>query len=220
MSHGNKKGRNRGRPQRHRPKINGSGQNKPSRFSRLKHYLWKHHLALSGILVPLIVGFLAYFTFFAEPNIKHIEHDEKGGRFIDRAFDAEGNMIMIMSYSDRFRNYSLKSGFIDKVELVPMNVLANIETKITDIEKRRIWLWQEQDVKVTFSIKISSKQVEAIAASDKVPILGLRAFDNTGKIIGEEKATRPYGMGIGFGVRDSNDPRPMPEVPIGTRLIP
>jgi hypothetical protein len=190
---------------------------------RVKTYLSAHHLVLLSIFVPLVGGFITYYSVFAEPDIKHTESPENPATMLDRSFDPQGNAIMIMTYRDRFKNNSLKAGFIDRVEFVPMNTTANVEVKVTDIEKRKLSWREEQEIKITFIVKVTPEQIAAIDSSDKYLLLAIRAFDNTGKIVGETSMDRPYGMTLGLHIQavpPGREPRKIPMVPIGTKLLP
>ncbi len=102
--------------------------------------------------------------------------------------DGNNNFVYYYSVSPRFKNLSLKSGYVDKVEFSPLSSISTIpDVKVTSIRRVSIGWNDEENVEVKFIVTVptdfNSKMKEKKVSTELI----MNVFDNTGKII--ERAT-------------------------------
>ncbi len=160
-------------------------------WKRVKTFLGTHWLGLLGILVPLIAAFVIYYFTVAEPDIRVTEWvkvEETDNRLNDGISETYCKVIL------RFKNFSSKAGYVDRVEFNPASLSPSISVKVLDVDKVRIGWREERDILMRF---ILTKDIRSIAHEEPdgpmTVNLTIKAYDNTGKLILNMRDTSQTG---------------------------
>lgn len=174
-------------------------QNRSSTVSKKVSRIRKHlrvnllgWLALvSAVVMPVVIYYLAY----AEPDLRLGDLRNKlSPSWIDSKVDEKNNAISYLSIKLPITNYSLKSGYVDRVEFVPESVDVLPEIMIAHIDKQPI-RWRTQiDVEVKYIVSMKIQEL----LERKVIKLKVIPYDNTGRVCLDE-AGQPASFSFQMG---------------------
>jgi hypothetical protein len=101
---------------------------------------------------------------------------------VESKVDGTGNFVHNLRLRPTFTNYSMKPGFIDKVDFVPQSITTLPETKITSINKTFIFWHQKKQIEITFLMSIPTDALNNLNTTRELKIdQSLALYDNTGK---------------------------------------
>lgn len=151
---------------------------------RIRTYLRKNLLAL----LPVVIGvpsLVIYYLGYIEPDIRYVSSlPSEALTILERKVDANANFVYYFRMKPKFKNLSIKKGFIDKAELVPLSIATLPETRITSINKAPIGWREEKVVEIMFIMTLPTDAINNINKTKDVSAdIVLAAFDNTGKKI-------------------------------------
>ncbi|SRR5712692_7783252 len=94
-------------------------------LSRLRRDVRKNPVAVAGILVASVLALAIPYWLSLEPDIRFIHSNPmESAVLLDRQLDENLNYVYHVSVRPRVKNLSFKSGFIDKVEIPPIESIA------------------------------------------------------------------------------------------------
>ena len=112
---------------------------------------------------------------------------------LDARLDDQGNAVFLTSDKYVFKNFSLKSGFVDKVEAAPKTLDGLPIVQVVSIDKTLIGWREEKEVEIRMKLISPIAAIDKLVGSNRTDVLEaqveLRFYDNTGKLI----ATSPTG---------------------------
>ena len=137
---------------------------------------------LAAALATCLFLFAAYYP-FAKPDIRYtLSQSPNAVRFIDDTVTEDGNFLFNTALTFELKNHSVKRGFVDRVELVPVSVDTIPEVLVTHTDKRRMSWRQKQRVAVRALITVETGWSGPKAEQVQV-VLELKAFDDEGQTI-------------------------------------
>ncbi|MBT1073441.1 hypothetical protein [Pelotalea chapellei] len=117
-----------------------------------------------------------------EPNLKYSSFNYND-KLIGRKIDSKNNFLYHFSITPRFKNASFKTGYVDKVEFVPVSIETIPDVKVISIRKAPIPWRSVEDVEIQFIVTVPT-DFDAKLKEKKVSTeLIVNAYDNTGKKI-------------------------------------
>lgn len=164
-------------------KAKGVTQKKTT-WNKTTNYVRKNHLSLLGLLITSLVAIgIAYWT-ITGPDLRIFSKQPKSSKILEYKIDEQGNYVYHLSCRIKFKNLSIKSGFVEKVEIAPLTISTIPESKIISIEKTPIGWREEKEVEIRYLIIIPHTVIENLTHSQKVSLeVLLNMFDNEGKLI-------------------------------------
>jgi|GEM_PF-6168397 len=118
-------------------------------------------------------------------------------------------MVSLMSSRYTFKNYSVKSGYVDKIEYVPQTLESIPVVEIVHFDKEQIGWRQERTLEIKYRMIVNLNALaKAIRPETREIRVEAKLYDNTGKLI----ATTPNGLhtpimiGLVFGISPSGPP--------------
>jgi len=151
---------------------------------KVKKFLTAHWVALLGILISVITGFVIYYLNTAEPDIRFIHG---AGRYeqIEKKY-RDGKLLTYQKGMVPFKNFSIKSGYVDKVQFTPSALTPSVAVEVLSVEKVSLGWGEQKSIEVRWVI-IDDVESEASEVPGKRPfILEAQFFDNKGKQIPNE----------------------------------
>ena len=148
----------------------------------VKRYLRKHLLALLGILIPILAAFVIYYLSYAEPDIRVAARFEVI-KTLDEKPSLNGDITSYFVMRMRFKNLSVKPGYVDKIELVPL--LLN-QRPITVIEIPKIMIHWREERDVDFKVAFTSnprQYIQMYGDGAHTMTHEFKIYDNTGQSI-------------------------------------
>ena len=165
---------------------------KGKRSSRLKvvarqthRYIREHMLGLLTLLVAITALCVHVYVNVLQPDIRYIPVLTSDSiTIVDRTIDDKGNFVFKFRIRPKFTNFSIKSGFVDKVEFDPQTVANLPDIKITSVDKVLIQRNEEKEINIEFLLTQPTDVLSHLDSSWEVASdLIMVAFDNTGKKI-------------------------------------
>jgi hypothetical protein len=137
-----------------------------------------------GALALLIIGaFLGHYLSTLEPDIRLTKAQRPDAlTFLDYRVNEDGDFVFLISLRLRVKNIGWRSGFIDKVEFVPLAIETIPRIEIKHIDKRPLGWRAEQNIEVRALITVRAGFVGP-ALEKKTVSLEVKAFDNHGHVV-------------------------------------
>jgi hypothetical protein len=166
---------------------------------KLKALFITNWLALSGIVVPVLAGFVFYYMTVAQPDIRFVT---EGDIEIADTQKKENTETSLERLSIRFKNLSFRAGYIDRVEFVPTSV-SSYTIKVLEVQKVSIGWGEQKEIWVTYTATYHPEEIlTEKAKSGEELAFEVRAYDNTGKLIRDMSgAVGSHRLKIGFTFR-------------------
>ena len=142
-------------------------------------------LALLALLVAIAALCVAVYVNVLQPDIRYIPVIVSDTMtVVDRKIDDNGNFVFKFRMRPKFTNFSIKSGFVDRVEFDPQTIANLPDIKITSINKVLIRWHEEKEIDIEFLLTHRTDVLSHLNTSWEVSTdLVMAAFDNTGKKI-------------------------------------
>jgi hypothetical protein len=136
-------------------------------------------------VIAILIPCAALYWNVAQPDIRYVA---SGGpemmTIVESKIDSAGHFVHSMRARPTFTNYSIKPGFIDKAEWVPLSIATLPEMKITSIEKTPILWHQKKQIEITFLMIVPTDPVNHLNTTRDLAIEQILAvYDNTGRKI-------------------------------------
>lgn len=171
-------------------------------YRRVNKLSKKNFLTIFGLVATLSVSYLIYRLSYDLPDIRMMEYvkDED----LDARQDEHGDAVFLTSKKFMFKNFSLKSGFVDKVEAAPKTLDGLPIVEVVNIDKTLIGWREEKEIEIR--MKLISPMRAMRKLSDLKPNevkearVELRFYDNTGKLIPTSPTgdVSPLLIGLGY----------------------
>lgn len=152
----------------HKRKLSPKGLN-------LKRWEWSTVIGIVTLACTLYLVNL-------EPNLKYSSFNFND-KLIGRKIDNKNNFIYYYSITPRFKNTSFKTGYVDKVEFVPVSIETIPDVKVISIRKTPIAWRSEEDVEIQFIVTVPTDFDTKLEEKKVSTELIVNAYDNTGKKI-------------------------------------
>ena len=150
-----------------------------------------------GIVSALVVACILAWLSIGEPNLVYVDDLPRSPEIV-KLINKNGKQVMHVKMELGFRNWGLKSGHIDKVEVVPVGLNPYPEhVEVLHVDKTDIKWLQKKDIICEFIVEFDprSKHYENDQPEFKVHFYGstgneitwqivrayLTFFDSTGK---------------------------------------
>jgi hypothetical protein len=169
-----------------------------------RYYLGEHVLGLLGLLLTITAICLFVYVNILQPDIRYIPVLPSGAiTVVDRKVDLYGNFVYKFRIKAKFTNFSIKTGFVDRVEFDPQTVANLPDIKVTTINRVPIHRHEEKEIAIDFLLTLPT---DAMSHPDTwreaSTELVMNAFDNTGKKIDKfESGPFPFGR-IKFNLKE------------------
>lgn len=151
-------------------------------LSTVKKFLRQNALALSSIIVTVITGFVIYYLSYAKPDIRVVSSEQLVT--VEQKVDEDKNIRMLIRSTDTYTNFSIKEGFIDRVEYTPTSLDQIPAIQVLSIDKQGIGWHDKRAIEITFAITIPMKEfIRATKDGRKEIRLEQRAYDNNGRLL-------------------------------------
>ena len=132
---------------------------------------------LGTALVAVLGLSLAYYP-IAKPDIRYtLNQSSNAFRFIDQTVTEDGSFLFNTSFDIEFRNLSMKSGVVDRIELVPVTVGTIPEISVTHMDRRPMGWCQTERVTFQALITVETGWVGPRTEQHQI-VLELKAFDD------------------------------------------
>lgn len=157
---------------------------KKSVFRKISNYIFNNHLQIIGILVPTVIAIGIAFWTMSAPDIQIVLYKTINPKVIDKKFDENGNYLIYYSVGVTLKNCSIKSGFVDRAELIPQS-LSNIpEFNVLSVEKEKLGWTTQKEIHIKFLVRIPEHQIlNADKSKELLLNFLMNLFDNEGKLI-------------------------------------
>lgn len=141
-----------------------------------------HWLTITFSVIALLLTGVTVYWNIAQPDIRYVSTlGPETAKVVESKMDA-GNFVHSLRLRPTFTNYSLKPGFIDKAELVPLSIATLPEVKVTSINKTFIYWHQPKQIEITFLISVPTDPLNHLNTTRELSVEEVLAvFDNTGK---------------------------------------
>ncbi|MEQ1680020.1 MAG: hypothetical protein ABL950_05405 [Nitrospira sp.] len=160
---------------RKKPTLN-SGTQKTKRTSVIIGLLSAMAVAIVGAVVTHYIGIL-------EPDIRYTYSQLQDPlRFLDQRVDSNGDFVFLASIKVQATNIAFTSGFIDRVEFVPLAIETIPKIEIKHLDKKSIGWRKPQEIEVRALLTIQAGLIGP-AAERKMVALELKSFDDRGHVI-------------------------------------
>ena len=171
----------------------------PKSFSRVMRFLTNNLIAVIAILVTIIVSFTTYYLSYSEPDIHGIHDATPKIESYEGTIDEMGNKVGYCRVKVRFKNLSIKNGYIDKVELIPKSIDVRPKVEIKYIEKEVLHWGEEKEIELHFVLTITPYMYNLMFATGKGLVLDIIPYDNTGKLIKDDDMGYPLNLTFHVG---------------------
>lgn len=147
----------------------------------IKKFSWKHWLTVTGILIPVAASFAIYYLSLLDADIRVVKvlHMQE----VDSIVQEQKYSLSYQAGVFRFKNFSFKSGFVDKLEFVPNSLSSGLDIKVLEVEKKPIGWREETDIRVKWVITADGAKLTEETVQQKPLIFTGRFYDNTGRQI-------------------------------------
>ncbi len=108
--------------------------------------------AITLVIGAVTLGCTIYLVNL-EPNLKYSSFTFKN-KIVGRKIDSKNNLVYHFSITPRFKNVSYKTGYVDKVEFVPVSINTIPDVKVISIRKTPISWRSEEDVEIQFIVTV------------------------------------------------------------------
>lgn len=142
-----------------------------------------HALTITFSMIAILLACITLYWNVVQPDIRYIPSlGPETMTVVESKVDGAGNFVHSVRLRPTFTNYSIKPGFIDKAEFVPLSIATLPEIKFTSINKTFIFWHQEKQIEITFLMTVPTDAINNLnttreLAMDQV----LAVFDNTGR---------------------------------------
>jgi hypothetical protein len=170
-------------------------------YRRINKLSKKNFLTIFGLVATISVSYFIYRLSYDLPDIRMMEAIEE--EQLDARQDDQGNAVFLISSKYVFKNFSLKSGYVDKVEAAPKTLDGLPIVEVVNVDKTLIG-WREEK-----EIEIRMKLISPMSAMSKLAGLGpkevkearveIRFYDDTGKLIAISPTGEVGPLLIGLG---------------------
>jgi len=142
-----------------------------------------HALTIILSLIPIVIGIIVLYWNIGQPDIRYIPSlGPETMTVVESKLDSAGNFVHNFRLRPTFTNYSMKPGFIDKVEFVPQSIATLPETKITSINRTFIFWHQKKRIEITFLMTVPTDAANNLNTTRELAVdQALAVYDNTGK---------------------------------------
>ena len=178
----------------------------PSRLTaaarQARDYLGENLFALLKLLVALAALCVLVYVNILQPDIRYIPVLASDAiTVVDRKIDGNGNFVYKFRMKPKFTNFSIKSGFVDRVEFDPQTIANLPDIKITSINKVLIRRHEEKEIEIEFLLTLpTDANIYPGTWREASTELVMVAFDNTGKKI--DKLTSGIFGRIRFNLKE------------------
>lgn len=176
MGQKSRRRRNRVKPPRPTPK-------KPNRFIKLRAYFKRHSLPLISLAVTIIASFVIFYFSYAEPDLRTVVG--KGASAVeifDQKLEENDDIIFYCRYKHPFKNFSFRSGYVDKVEFNPKGLSFAPEITLRAVDKVSIGWREEAEIEVLFLMTVRAADYYRLEEVKGIPVT-VRFYDNRGNLI-------------------------------------
>jgi hypothetical protein len=144
-----------------------------------------HILTFVLSFISIVFGGIMLYWAIGQPDIRYIPSlGPETMTVVESKVDSAGNFVHNLRIRPTFTNYSMKPGFIDKVEFVPQSIATLPEVKITSINKTFIFWHQKKQIEITFLMTVPTDAVNNLSTTRELAAdQALALYDNTGKRI-------------------------------------
>jgi hypothetical protein len=148
-----------------------------------KQFLKKNWIAVLGIIVPVVSGFVIYYLTVQEPDIRFARAESITIR--DKELK-DNRVVTYVTGEFRFKNLSSKAGYVAAVDFIPTSLTSNWIVNVLDIEKVSFGWREEKTIRIqwTFSAELTGLRQEYYFGTGDDVTLDAKFYDNTGKQIG------------------------------------
>jgi hypothetical protein len=187
-----------------RKKRSNSRRVGPRFVSRARSFITKHLIALISILTSISISFVIYYLSYSEPDIRGIHGVAPIFESCDTTTDEVENSVVYCIVRFRFKNFSIKNGYIDKVELVPRSIQVPLKIEIKHIEKEVLNWREEKEVRLHFSYIVTPYISDLMTTTGKKILLDVIPYDNTGKLIKLDDEGAPLEITYTVGLQEEH----------------
>jgi hypothetical protein len=131
----------------------------------------------------LLLSCAALYWAIGKPDIRYIPVlDPESMTTVESTIDGAGNFIDNIKLRTTYTNFSVKPGYIDKVEFVPQSIETLLNIKVTGIGKTFIYWHQKKVIEVNFLMTTPSDPMNHANTTRDLKIdQVLAVYDNTGE---------------------------------------
>jgi len=142
-----------------------------------------HPLIITFSLITIVLAFIGLYWAIGQPDIRYTPSLEpETMTVVESEVDSAGNFVHNLRIRPTFTNYSMKPGFIDKVEFVPQSIATLPETKITSINRTFIFWHQKKRIEITFLMTVPTDAANNLNTTRELAVdQALAVYDNTCK---------------------------------------
>jgi hypothetical protein len=186
------KGRRKHAKPNKRTKVRPSSSKKT--WISIKEFISKHFVALLSIVMSMCTSFAIYYLAYSEPDIRSVASPDGAFKtsISSPIEDKGGDCFYYTTAILKFKNLSLKSGYIDKVTFVPINENMIPEFKLIDVSRSKLGWGEEREIEVKYSAALSPDVCTQMDERNEALVFELRFYDNTGKLIDKDSDGNPF----------------------------
>ncbi len=142
-----------------------------------------HAVTITFSIIGILLACITLYWNVVQPDIRYIPSlGPETLTVVESKVDGAGNFVHSLRLQPTFTNYSIKPGFIDKVEFVPQSIATLPEIKITSINKTFIFWHQKKQIEITFLMTVPTDAVNNLNTTRELGVdQVLAVFDNTGR---------------------------------------
>jgi hypothetical protein len=142
-----------------------------------------HFLTITLTTITLLLSCAALYWNIAQPDIRYVASlSPETMTVVESKVDSAGNFVHSLRVRATFTNYSLKPGFIDKAEWVPLSIATLPDIKITSIDRSNIFWRQKKQIEITFLMTVPTDPIQHLNTTRELAMEQVLAvYDNTGR---------------------------------------
>jgi hypothetical protein len=158
------------------------------RLNRIKNYLFNHYLALTTIVLACISIVVTIYVVNLEPDIRLVKDAGSRTFFSPSVPEESGGCLYYLSVRTRFRNESLKGGYVNNATFTPLTLDLDPKFELVEIDRSRFGRGDERDVETKFKLSLPPKSCQMVASRKDPFKFAVYFYDNTGKLINKNTA--------------------------------
>lgn len=198
-------GRNRKRAaQTARPRKT---KDRRQRLNRIKNYLFNHYLALTTIVLACISIAVTIYVVNLEPDIRLVKGAGSQTFFSPSVPEESGGCLYYLSVRTRFRNESLKGGYVHNATFTPLTLDLDQKFELVEIDRSRFGRGDERDVEAKFKLSLPPKSCQMVASREDPFKFAVYFYDNTGKLINKNTAGENFVFPSEIRFNSQHEPR-------------
>lgn len=183
-------------------------------YRRTKKLFKANIIAIISLIISVVVSYFIFRLSSDLPDIRCVAYSTTK----DTTEMYEGKIMWFITTKNRYKNFSFKSGYIDRVEYTPTSLDTLPEVKVAYIDKQQIGWREEKEIEIRSIMTVSlSSYSKALLKGNRYLELEERLYDNTGKLVSTafDGSSTPTKVGVWIGNKMPDDyPKDKPLIKI------